>query len=209
MRIFLTAATALAMTAASASAMAFDDNGYFFANGNLGQSHYQINNSLRGQPGVQSKLDKHDPAAALRIGYRWHSAVDYGVEAGYGYLGTAKLRSESSDGAAQANQKSRGWLLGGNLQYNLAEHWYVSGRGGWYRSRNVFQSRSETPAGAIRSPQESVTGTGEYLGIGVGYNVNTHFGVGLHYDTFHSRGDGEYQKGVRVGLTSLGAEYRF
>ena len=31
--------------------------------------------------------------------------------------------------------KSRGWLPGGNLKYNINDNWYLSARGGWFHSQ--------------------------------------------------------------------------
>jgi hypothetical protein len=138
--------------------------------------------------------------------------VDYGVEVGYGYLGQNTTSGSNGVDTAHFKQKSQGWLLGGNLNYNITDSWYISGRAGWYRARNTFQGRVNSPSapgGTVNLPAYSYMGTGEYLGAGFGYNINQHFSVGLNYDQYHSRGDSVDERGTRIGLLSLGGEYRF
>ncbi|MFC5743802.1 outer membrane protein [Dyella tabacisoli] len=208
MNKFQTVAVALALGAASTAS--FADTGNFFVNGNLGTSDYRVSNPASGIPGVQSSLDKKDAAGALRIGYRWNSVVDYGVEAGYVNLGNAEGKLSNSLGQSYLKQKSRGWLLGGNLNYNINDNWYVSARGGWYRAHNAFQLRAYTPGGNFRS-SSSTTGTGEYVGVGVGYNINKAFSVGVNYDNYHSNGNSSdvNKLSTNIAMYSVFGEYRF
>lgn len=212
MNKFLTAAVALALGAASTAS--FADTGNFFVNGNLGTSDYRVNNAFGGFDDLlgsnNSSVDKKDLAGAVRIGYRWNSVVDYGVETGYVNLGNAESRTANDFSHASFKQKSRGWLLGGNLNYNINDNWYVSARGGWYRAHNAFQFRSYAPVGNFRY-SSSTTGTGEYVGVGVGYNINKAFSVGVNYDNYHSNGNSSdtYQLSTNVAMYSVFGEYRF
>jgi OmpA-OmpF porin, OOP family len=214
MRLLTTVAVAMALGAASATA--FADSGNAFVNADVGSSNYNIN-APANVDGYDSYQNKYAAAGALRLGYRWNSVVDYGFEVGYGYLGNARSKIYNDDGGVRLNQKNRGWLLGGNLNYNITDHWYVSARTGWYRARNMY-SLSVIPSGTY-DVRGNYTATGEYFGVGAGYNVNKNLSVGLAYDNYHTPGDvlrssnpdadGTAVKGTRIGLYSVQAEYRF
>ncbi|QAU23763.1 hypothetical protein EO087_07025 [Dyella sp. M7H15-1] len=218
MRKLVTLAVALTLGTASAAAFA---EGNAFVNANAGYSDYNINNnslSSVGVTGIDTHLRKRDPAGALRVGYRWNSVVDYGVEVGYGYLGQARIQVSADPYAARLTQKNRGFLLGGNLNYNITENWYVSARAGWFRGRNTYTLTAYAPEGTY-SGRGTTTNTGEYFGIGGGYNFSKNFSLGLAYDTYHTPGsalrtsesfvDGLEMRGTRVGMYSIQGEYRF
>lgn len=202
MRKFAIIAVALAL--GTGSSVAFADGGNFFVNANAGASHYNVDNPYSGI--ASNSFSKTGKAGALRVGYRWNSVVDYGVEAGYGFLGNATARADYYGGVARDQVKTRGWLLGGNLNYNINEHWYVGARAGWFRARSLFESRYVQDDFAFSS-RESLTRTGEYFGVGGGYNINKNFSVGLAYDTY--RAPISDDKSHRIGMYSLQAEYRF
>jgi len=220
MNKLLVAVVATTLGAASAAALA--DDGNFFVNGDLGQSHYRIASSYTVAPsifdgGYRYSADKQDVAGALRFGYRWHSLVDYGVEAGYVDLGQAETKFNGPYTNLKTDQKTRGWLVGGNLKYNIAEKWYVSARGGWFRSRNEVDARGVFFVQPLAGDQpnfrshSSNTGTGEYLGLGAGYNILPNLSVGLSYDNYHARlnRSSESDSGLNIALYSVSAEYRF
>ena len=203
MRTFATIAVALAL--GTASSVAFADGGNVFVNANAGASHYNVENPYSGIEG--NSFSKTGKAGALRVGYRWNSVVDYGVEAGYGFLGNATARVSYSDGVERDQAKTRGWLLGGNLNYNINEQWYVGARAGWFRARSLFEGRvvSDNDTSYNRG---SLTRTGEYFGVGGGYNFNKNFSLGLAYDTYRVP-ENDFNKNTRIGMYSLQAEYRF
>jgi OmpA-OmpF porin, OOP family len=217
MRKLVTLAVALAVGTASTAAFA---DGNVFVNANAGYSDYNINKDSYSAevPDGSVNLRKGDPAGALRFGYRWNSIVDYGVEAGYGYLGQARLNFAQDPDAARVTRKNRGYLLGGNLNYNITDQWYVSARAGWFRGRTTFTGVAYSPLG-VEAGRATATNTGEYFGIGAGYNINKSFSVGLAYDTYHTPGsplrssdlffDGREGPGTRVGMYSIQGEYRF
>jgi OmpA-OmpF porin, OOP family len=214
MRKLITLATALTLGTASAAAFA---DGNAFVNANAGYSNYNYNADSFAAPDVATNLRKGDPAGAVRVGYRWNSVVDYGVEVGYGYLGQARLNVAGAD-AARVTQKNRGYLLGGNLNYNITDNWYASVRAGWFRGRNTYAGALYTVDG-VETARATNTNTGEYFGLGAGYNFNKHFSLGLAYDTYHTPGsgvrstsayiDGLEVRGTRAGMYSLQGEYRF
>jgi len=208
MRKFAAIAIALALGTASSAAMA--DDGNFFVNANAGASHYNVDNPFAGVQG--NSFSKTGKAGALRVGYRWNSVVDYGVEAGYGFLGNVTSRVPVVGVITRAQDQTRGWLLGGNLNYNINEHWYVGARAGWFRARSLYEVRF-TPDTANESLRSVVTRTGEYFGLGGGYNFNKNFSLGLAYDSYrvpenYNPVSGD-TKSARIGMYSLQAEYRF
>jgi OmpA-OmpF porin, OOP family len=218
MRKLVTLAVALTLGTASAAALA---NGNAFVNANVGYSDYNINNKDSfAFPGVSANERTRDPAGAIRVGYRWNSVVDYGVEVGYGYLGQYRLTASDGSYGIRETQKNRGFLLGGNLNYNITENWYVSARAGWFRGRNTYNTTgySAYSAGSITT-RGTTTNTGEYFGVGAGYNFNKNFSLGLAYDTYHTPGsalrssnaylNGEEMRGTRAGMYSIQGEYRF
>jgi OmpA-OmpF porin, OOP family len=199
---------AVALTLGTASAAAFAD-GNAFVNANAGYSDYNYNTDSLAAPGVATNLRKRDPAGAVRVGYRWNSVVDYGVEVGYGYLGQARLNVADAD-ATRLTQKNRGYLLGGNLNYNITDNWYVSARAGWFRGRNTYAG-AVYAIDTVETARATNTNTGEYFGLGAGYNFNQHFSLGLAYDTYHTPAyiNGLEVRGTRAGMYSLQGEYRF
>ena len=74
MRKLVAAAVAIALGAVSTTAFA---DGNVFVNANAGASNYQVSNPLTG---FDNTFSKRGTAGALRVGYRWKSVVDYGVE---------------------------------------------------------------------------------------------------------------------------------
>jgi OOP family OmpA-OmpF porin len=211
MNKLLTAAVAVVLGAASAAS--FADSGNFFVNGNAGQANWRDDGaarSLSAQPGVTNvNQDNNGLAGALRVGYRWHSVVDYGVELGYAYLGENTVRVSTSDASGNLKQKSRGYLMGGNLNWNITDSWYVSGRAGWYRGRNVLQGRVYSAEGRSAGTLDTYTATGEYMGLGVGYNINPQFSVGLNFDHFRLPASGGEGPSTKVNMSTVGGEFRF
>ena len=202
MRKFATVAIALVLGTASSVALA--DDGNAFVNANAGTSQYNISNPFSGIEG--NSFSKTGKAGALRVGYRWNSVVDYGVEAGYGFLGNATSRVASENVITRNQVQTRGWLLGGNLNYNINEHWYVDARAGWFRARSLVEGRVMT-ASYNESDRGVISRTGEYFGVGGGYNFNKNLSLGLAYDTYRAPLPDSYSH--RIGMYSLQAEYRF
>jgi OmpA-OmpF porin, OOP family len=205
MRKFATVAMAMALGTVSSVALA---DGNVFINTNLGASHYQVDNPFSG---MDNHFSKTGNAGALRVGYRWNSVVDYGFEAGYGYLGNVTARGVYYDGSILREQlKTRGWLLGANLNYNITDHWYIGGRLGWFRARSLYQERflNADIQEWSYDYRDTHTNTGEYFGLGGGYNFNKSFSLGLAYDTYRTP-NGDNSANTRIGMYSLQAEYRF
>lgn len=207
MKKLMMAASVAALAIASTAAFADDSVGNAFVSASLGQAGYRAS-AFNGGDVYRTSNDRSATAGALRIGYQWHSVVDYGVEAGYVDLGNSMLKSYSPEGQNNEKLGSRGYLLGGNLNYNINDQWYVSGRAGWFRSRLNDQDTAYTADGRERSSAHS-TGTGEYAGVGVGYNISKAFSVGLNYDNYHSRAKYGDEGDLTTAMYSVSAQYRF
>ncbi|MBA2077407.1 MAG: hypothetical protein BGP10_05965 [Rhodanobacter sp. 68-29] len=157
-------------------------------------------------------------------GYRWKVGNDLGLglEAGYADLGNFRVKNVFN--SQDVNQTSstnalRGWLLGANGRINLTQQWYLSAHGGYFRSNDndhsfnnsIGQDLGLTSGG--RSDRSSW-----YAGLGTGWDINEHVGVGVQYDYFHANAGkikdtttGEVSTGLKrsTGIVSIAGEYRF
>lgn len=207
----------------AAQAAQAGDTGYFFVDGNVGQSAKRVpSGGQTYDPTFDSttriSMDRKDLAGALRFGYRWRSVVDYGLEAGYVDLGSSRERFSYTSPWYSFNsrwdQEVRGWLLGGTLSYTFAEKWSVNGRAGWFRSRVNWSGENIVflSGGPDSESQNSYnsTRTGEYAGVGISYAVTPSMSFGLSYDNYHARF--AYAGGNltnTIAMYSASAEYRF
>lgn len=186
------AVAAVAMAVVSGGAFAADQ-GAFFINGNLGQSHFHD----------RGFNDRSDTSGALRAGYSWQGdTADFGIETGYVDLGKASGSVAIGTTAVGFSAKAKGPLLGVNGRYKFRNKMYISGRAGW------FHTRMEMDAGGFGSG--SYNGDGTYAGVGVGYDVTQHFSLGVGFDNYHGRIKFNGRKyGESIGVFSGFAEYRF
>ena len=157
-----------------------------FISGNVGQSDLKNGN-----------FDK-DTAFAINGGYRWGA---FGLEAGYNDFGSFENKYVLDNATNRDKLDLTGWNLGVNGKVNFAENWYVSGRAGVFRWDADVDFASA--AGRLRTDEK---GTDWYAGVGVGYDVNQNFGIGLAFDRF--KADGKVAE-YTTNRTSVTAEYRF
>ncbi|PMQ06834.1 MULTISPECIES: outer membrane protein [Dyella] len=189
-------AAALAVVAIAPFAAKADENtnqlDNFFVAGNLGQSNYRIG-------GVS---DKSDVFQNVRFGWRWNNIV--GAEVGYAYLG--KVKNDYTFGDTWA--KPRVAQIGVNAKYNFYNNWYVTGHGGYLRSRTT----SGSTVGDYTVSQRSWN-NGWYAGAGVGYDITKNVALGLNYDNYHIKngrgGSDESQINMNVATYSASVEVRF
>ncbi|MDR3447457.1 porin family protein [Dyella sp.] len=189
-------AAALAVVAIAPFAAKADENtnqlDNFFVAGNLGQSNYRIG-------GVS---DKSDVFQNVRFGWRWNNIV--GAEVGYAYLG--KVKNDYTFGDTWA--KPRVAQIGVNAKYNFYNNWYVTGHGGYLRSRTT----SGVTVGDYTASQRSWN-NGWYAGAGVGYDITKNVALGLNYDNYHIKngrgGSNESQINMNVATYSASVEVRF
>jgi OOP family OmpA-OmpF porin/outer membrane immunogenic protein len=183
-KILAIALAAAGLTGLSA-AHAADTNG-FFINGNIGQSNLDKNG-----------FDDNDTAFAGNVGYRWAVApsVLLGVEGGYTDLG--KFDAKRSLGAGKAELK--GWNLGVDGHFNVANNWYISGRGGFFRGDRTVSFANDLG-------RFDDTKNGWYAGAGFGYDFNTNVSLGLNYDYYKVDKNGF---DISPSMVSVSGEYRF
>ncbi len=188
-------AAVLAVAAVSPFAAKADESNQldnFFVAGNLGQSNYRIG-------GIS---DKSDVFQNVRFGWRWNGIV--GAEIGYAYLGQAKNTVDN----ATAYAKPRLGQLGVTAKYNFYNNWYVTGHGGYLRSRTT----AGVTVGDVSASQRSWN-NGWYAGAGVGYDVTRNVSLALNYDNYHVKygraGASQSQVNTNVAAYSASVEYRF
>ncbi len=188
-------AAALAVAAVSPFAAKADEGNQldnFFVAGNLGQSDYRLG----------GYSDKTDVFQNVRFGWRWNGLV--GAEIGYAYLGKVKDVQDF----ASVSAKPRAAQLGVTAKYNFFENWYVTGHGGYLRSRTT----GAVTVGDVTASEKSWN-NGWYAGAGVGYDVTKNVSLALNYDNYHVKygreGASAPQENTNVAAYSASVEYRY
>jgi len=190
-------AAALAVVVAAPFAAKADENNNqldnFFVTGNLGQSDYRLGGFN----------DKNDVFQNVRFGWRWNGIV--GAEIGYAYLGKAKYKNDFD---TTFSTKSRVGQLGVTGKYNFYNNWFVTGHGGYLRSRGT----NEAVLGDAKFQQHSWN-NGWYAGAGVGYDITKNVALGINYDNYHVKygraGSDEPQNNTNVAAYSASVEVKF
>jgi len=157
-------------------------------------------------------------------GYRWKVGQDLGLglEGGYTDLGNFRVKNVfNSNDVNQKKQENalRGWLLGVNGRINLMPQWYMSFHGGYFHANDNGHNYNNSVGQDLHLSSGGRAGRGSwYGGVGTGWDINEHFGVGVQYDYFHAnagkvRNDdtGETRADLKrsTGIVSLTGEYRF
>lgn len=168
-------------------------SGNWFVDGRVGQAHVN-----------KGPYNDHPTTYAINGGYRWKVGEDLGlgVDAGYNDLGNFKLKNAFNDNPVNLKDQRnalRGWTAGVNGKINVWQGLYVSGRTGVYGWRGHGYANQDIN-------RHDLDKVDYYAGAGVGYDINSHFGIGLAYDYYHAKKDGI---GLSTDTASLTAEYRF
>lgn len=158
-------------------------------------------------------------------GYRWKVGPDLGLglEAGYADLGNYRVKNvfeEDQDVNQKATKNAlRGWMVGVNGKINLVPQWYISMHGGLFWSNDNNNNYNNSVSQDLGFSNGGRDGRGSwYAGLGTGWDINEHFGVGVSYDYFHANAGkvrdnttGEVSPGLKrsTGIVSLAGEYRF
>ncbi|GAB2586041.1 porin family protein [Dyella jejuensis] len=166
----------------------------------------------------------HKTGYGLVGGYRWKIGqnLGLGLEAGYADLGNFKVQNafHSHDvDQTDATNALHGWLVGVNGRINLTTDWYLSARGGYFHANDY--DHTYTLAQAEDYGSFSTTRPGHdsyYAGIGTGWDINEHWGIGLSYDYYHA-GAGKILNTATgsettdlkrsTSIVSITGEYRF
>lgn len=182
----------IGLVVASSASYAADRTG-FFVNGQVGQSSLD-----------DETLDDNDTSFAVGGSYRWGML---GIEGGYVDLGEYENVYSVPDLTTTTSADINGWTLGVNGHFNMTDNWYVSARLGifhWDGSLDIRREYGFSPLESRVHFDES--GSDWYAGIGVGYDFNSNFGLGLSYDRYKADSNGfDFTNDV----VSLNAEYRF
>lgn len=153
-------------------------------------------------------------------GYRWKAGSDLGlgVEAGYSDLGNYKLSNLGNNNGSVDQRSSenalRGWMVGANGRINVMPQWYISMHGGYFHANNNDGAYNDTLSQDLFHGGDR---GGFYAGVGTGWDINEHFGVGVQYDYFHASAgtlhdvpsNSDFAVRRSTGIVSLNAEYRF
>jgi len=172
-------------------------NSSFFVNGNIGQSNLS-----------KDAYDDSDTGYDANIGYRWAFSpnVAIGVEGGYADLGKFRAKSNYLSGIGPIpDAKVSGWTLGLNGHFNLNPNWYISARGGFFRSDVKGMDFGSYGSGGAPVYVDD-TSSKYYAGAGFGYDFSNNFSVGLNYDYYKADKHGLY---LDPNLVSVSGEFRF
>jgi OOP family OmpA-OmpF porin/outer membrane immunogenic protein len=202
-------------------------SGNWFIDANVGRTNGNSNGGFGSNAGDFNFFNGHRgrrTGYGLAGGYRWKVGHDLGlgIEAGYSDLGNYRIRNVFN--SSPVNQRDtvnalRGWMLGINGRINLAPQWYVGAHGGWFWANDNNQRYYDTLNQQLGFSNGKHAGRGSwYGGIGTGWDINEHFGLGVQYDYFHANAGhytnpatGDRITGIKrsTGIVSLTGEYRF
>ncbi|MEI7037497.1 porin family protein [Fulvimonas yonginensis] len=202
-------------------------SGNWFIDANVGRTSGNSNGGFGSDAGDFNFFNGHRgrrTGYGVLGGYRWKVGQDIGlgVETGYTDLGNYRLRNAfNSDPVNQRSTTNalRGWLVGANARLALTPQWYLGAHAGWFRANDNNHRYYDTAAQELGFTDGDRAGRGSwYAGIGTGWDIDQHFGIGVQYDYFHANA-GHYTNpatGARVdgpkrstGIVSLTGEYRF
>lgn len=152
--------------------------------------------------------NKGNYIGGIKGGYRFaiNPETSVGVEAGYQYLGFVNAK-----GAYNNDSSLRGRFhaptLGANLRWNFNPDWYAEVRAGAFYAQGAGLTNN---AYALNTSYERFNRVRPYAGVGVGYNINQHFSVGVNYNYYDATGKGGDQ-GVQLqtNAVTVAGEYRF
>ena len=203
-------------------------SGNWFIGANVGRTNGSDNGGFGSNTGgfnfLHGEKDRRTGYGLLG-GYRWKVGPDLGLglEAGYADLGNYRVKNVFESGQ-DVDQKStrnalRGWMVGVNGKINLVPQWYISAHGGYFRANDNNQNYNNSVGQDLGFSSGGRADRGSwYAGLGTGWDVNEHFGVGVSYDYFHADAGkvrnnetGEVSRGLKrsTGIVSLAGEYRF
>src|SRR5699024_3027185 len=129
--------------------------------------------------------------ANVRIGYAWHWNVDFAVEGGYANLGKLKTSWSEEFDKVYTSSKAQGLFIGAKVKYGFGSSWYVSARGGFLQGIIKQNGNGSYDNGSGTWVSDSFSNKsnhlGEYVGVGIGYDLTRQFSIGLNYDYYHNK----------------------
>lgn len=146
-----------------------------------------------------------DTAGGIKGGYRFalNPQTSLGVEVGYQYLGILDPHARYANQVNNSGRSQlRGATAGVDLRYNITPSWYAEVRGGGF----FTQGKGLTDHYPKTEYQHNVSHTNYYAGLGVGYNLDRNWSLGVNYDHYKGTGDGLH---LDTDAYTVDAEYRF
>lgn len=202
-------------------------SGNWFIDANVGRTNGNGNSGFGSNGGSFNFLHGEKgrrTGYGLTGGYRWKVGQDLGLGVELGYTDLGNFRVKNVFNSQDVNQRTttnalRGWLVGVNGRINLMPQWYLGARGGYFHGNDNHNNYNNSLGQDLGLSSGGNSGRGGwYAGIGTGWDINEHFGVGVHYDYFKvSTGKiKDDATGVETsdlkrstGIVSLTGEYRF
>lgn len=163
--------------AALLSSTAYADG--LYVEGNLGSAKLSID-------GIGDS--KSDTSFTLGAGYTFGQYL--AVEAGYSDFGSPKW----SNGVNWAKIKTTGIYVGPAVRLPLSKEFALTGRAGWLR----LDAKYNDSLGNADSGNETDT----YYGVGVSYNLDSHWAITVDYNKVN-------MDGADLSNTMVGARYSF
>ncbi|MBE1159011.1 outer membrane protein [Dyella acidiphila] len=140
----------------------------------------------------------------VKGGYRFaiNPETSVGVEAGYEYLGF--IDAKGANDVSSLRGRLHGPTLGANLRWNFNPSWYAEVRAG------AFYAQGQGLTNTYATGYDRFERVRPYAGVGVGYNINQNFSLGLNYNYYDGASKGGDQ-GVQLqtNAVTVAAEYRF
>ncbi|TCV95669.1 OOP family OmpA-OmpF porin [Luteibacter rhizovicinus] len=193
---------AVACFAVAGSAAAKDGAGWF-----VGAQVGKATSSFVTVPYFDERVKDSGATLGVNGGFRWAlgDQWSFGPELAYQKFGTSTFTGTDDVGPYAGRHKISTIAWGGNVRFALSDRWYVTGRAGWqnWRASSSFQSVEGQVKSRIRD-------NGNYLGLGVGFNVAPSWSIGLSVDKYWmaTRSD-EDRIHFNLRTVQLSTEYRF
>lgn len=190
--------TALALALAAGAlvagtATAQDASSGFFLDGRVGSASID-----------EDDFDDEVGTFQINGGYRWNNL---GVELGYVSFSEFEGEVEQTGQNFDIDADIDGFMIGLNGRTNFGDSpWYVSGRLGaflWEADASAVVPSTENNFIVVDANED---GTDLYAGVGVGYDFNEQFSLGLAYDYF---GPGKDDVSLQTNTLSVTGEVRF
>lgn len=187
--------------AAHARSTAATDAG-FFVGAKAGQGYFN------------GDSDQRSNTYTVDLGYRWAlgNRNNLGIE--FGYVKPNDLEYDSL--LSNSNMETKAWSVGANYQVTFGgngsgPHWFFAARAGYMHwTQDTLTNVSSY--GQPYAYRDSVTGTGSYAGVGLGFDFNEHVGMGLYYDYYLADISRDQYGNYYIddlSVPSLGLEIRF
>lgn len=205
----------LALTCALTATAHAENNGFYVA-GSVGQSHFNLDwnksdaDSLLEDAGLtinSSKLDKHDSAYKIQVGYQFNK--NFAVEGGYVDLGAAEYKANVNGvGTGKAEYEATGVNIGAVAIMPFTSSFSLLAKFGFIRSDVDFNIRASA-GGVSDSESESAKKIDTFVTFGAQYSFTDNLAVRAEFDNYNKIGDSNETGEAKVKLLSAGVVFKF